>query len=268
MTDLTWPQLSLSIAGLGVTIECNDQHVIDGLRDQWTAFNHHAPQIDLTARVQVDAAREPAAPDRPLIFRRDRVEFISSGYAGSIDAQHGVGSLSISNRQPNDDVRYFLRVVYALLAFRSGGLMLHAAGIVRSGRAYLFFGPSGSGKTTTVKYSPDHLVLNDDLVILMPGSAQWEVFATPFWNEPQQRPNAQQHAPLAGLFRLVQSRSVFVEPMNGARAAAEVLASTPITPLNSGYATTLLQRIEILVRKYPVHRLHFLPDASFWNVIE
>jgi hypothetical protein len=268
MTDLTWPQLSLSIAGLGVAIECNDQHVIDGLSDQWAAFNHHAPKIDFIVRVQVDATREPAAPDRPLIFQTDRVEFTSSGYAGSIDAQQSVGSLSISNRQPIDDVRYFLRVVYALLAFRSGGLMLHAAGIVHTGRAYLFFGPSGSGKSTTVKCSPDNLALNDDLVILMPGPAHWEVFATPFWNEPQQRPNAAQHAPLAGLYRLIQDRSVYLEPIQAAQAAAEVLASTPITPLNSGYAASLLQRIEVIVQKYPVHRLHFLPDASFWDVIE
>ncbi len=268
MTELTWPQLSISIAGLGVTIECNDQLVIDGLRDQWAAFNHHSPKIDFTARVQVDAAREPAPPDRPLIFQKDRVEFTALSYAGSIDARQGVGSLSISNQQPIDDVRYFLRVVYALLAFRSGGLMLHAAGIVHAGRAYLFFGPSGSGKSTTVKCSPDNLALNDDLVILMPRAAHWEVYATPFWNEPQLRPNAAQHSPLAGLYRLIQDRSVYLEPIQAAQAAAEVLASTPITPLNSGHAATLLQRIEIIVRKYPVHRLHFLPDASFWTVIE
>ncbi len=268
MTELTWPQLSLSIAGLGVTIECNDQHVIDQLRDQWTAFNHHAPKIDFTVRVQIDAAREPASPDRPLILNADRVEFTSPGYAGFIDTLRGVGSLSISNTQPIEDIGYFLRGVYALLVFRSGGFMLHAAGIVRTGHAYLFFGPSGSGKSTTVKCSPSDLALNDDLVFLIPKTPHWEVFATPFWNHPQQRPNARRHVPLAGLYRLMQSHSVFVETLSDAQAAAEVLASIPMIPILSSFAATLLQRIEIIVRQYPVRRLHFLPDASFWNVIE
>ena len=67
-----------------------------------------------------------------------------------------------------EEVEYFLRVIYALLVFQAGGLLFHAAGIVRDGQCYLFFGHSGSGKTTVARLSSTDLVLNDDLVVLIP----------------------------------------------------------------------------------------------------
>src|SRR5207247_1225576 len=61
----------------------------------------------------------------------------------------------------------FLRILTASHILESGGFLLHASGVVRAGRAYVFFGPSGSGKTTVTHLSPGDQVLSDDLTLVV-----------------------------------------------------------------------------------------------------
>jgi hypothetical protein len=179
MPEPIWPHLTLSIAGLGLKIECNDAGVIDQARQRFSLFDQTGSS-ELIVRVYIDPDRSPAPIDRPAKFENGRIDFTSIGFAGSIDPISRRGLLTISNHRPLDDMEYFVRVAYALLAFQAGGLMLHAAGIVRRDRAYLFFGPSGSGKSTTAKNSANDLILNDDLIVLMPDQQRWLAYATPF----------------------------------------------------------------------------------------
>jgi len=97
---------------------------------------------------------------------------------------------------------------------------------------------------------------------------QWWISATPFSNPTQVMSAGPQSVPLAALYRLVQDRSVFAEPIEPATAVAEIVASSPVVSADPDRALDLLARAAQLVSSVPVHRLHFLPDASFWNVIE
>jgi hypothetical protein len=268
MYEAGWPSLTLSIANLGLRIECNDAAVIELARDRFSGFDQAAP-IDLNVRVQIEPDRAPALIDRPAKFEDGRIHFTAIGFAGSIDLANRHGVLTISNHYPLDDIEYFARAAYMLLAFEAGGLMLHATGIVRRNRAYLFFGPSGSGKSTTARNSADKLILNDDLIILRPDNPHWQAYATPFWNRPQLRPNTNRYAPLAGLYHLIQDRAVFIESIDAARAVAEVAASAPIISSDPQRSLALLDRIEQIIHaQIPIKHLHLLPDASFWDVIE
>jgi hypothetical protein len=268
MAETDWPSLTLSIANLGLKIECHNAAVINQLRDRFAGFDQ-AAAIDLSVRVQIDPDRAAAPIDRPAKFKNGSIHFTSIGFTGSIDPLNRHGQLTISPHWPLDDIEYFARVAYTLLAFEAGGLMLHATGIVRHDRAYLFFGPSGSGKSTTARNSADKLILNDDLIILRPDHQHWLAYATPFWNRPQLRPNTNMRAPLAGLYHLVQDRSVFIESIDAARAVAEVTASAPVISGDPQRSLALLDCIDqILHAQIPIKHLHLLPDASFWDVIE
>jgi len=163
---------------------------------------------------------------------------------------------------------YYVRVACAVLAFQAGGLLFHAAGIVRGGLGYVFFGYSGSGKTTVSRLSPHDVVLNDDLVLLMPADRGWTVQSTPFWNPSQVRPAGALAAPLAGLFHLVQDKQVYLETLYAAQAVAEVIASVPVIAADPSRTSQLLERGRRLIHAAPVYNLHFLPDPSFWPVVE
>jgi hypothetical protein len=199
--------------------------------------------------------------------------FRAPGFEGFVDSKGGEGELVLSSKQPLDEVDYYLRVAYALLAFDSGGLMFHAAGLVRNGEAHLFFGHSGAGKTTVARVSKGVLVLNDDLLILLPGtsldgqSTAWIAYATPFWNPTQVAPT-NQFAPVIGLYRLVQDQEAYLEPMRPGQTLAELVSNIPVIPDDLSRGDELLKRCAMLSEDIPVYCLHFLPDSSFWEAID
>lgn len=257
----------LSIAGLGITLHCDDPALAAALRRRYSDFPLDGQSL-LTATIAL-TGRERAAPlyDPALSFDHGTIRFTTPTYTGTIDAQAGRAELTISSAYPLEDIEYFVRVIYALLAFRSGGLLLHGAGIVRAGRGYLFCGYSGSGKTTVARLSPDDQVLNDDLVVALPDGDRWLLYATPFWNPTQVRPSGIKCAPLIALLRLVQNTTVLLEPMGAGQALAEIIANVPVLPADPALSAALLLRGQQLLHATPAYRLHFLPDPSFWPLI-
>src|SRR3989442_10074637 len=78
------------------------------------------------------------------------------------------------------------------------GLVLHAASLIRRGRAHLFCGPSGSGKTTVARLSPDATLLSDELSIVRIFDKRARCYGTPFSGE-LARAGEDRAAPLGGV---------------------------------------------------------------------
>lgn len=263
MTDAT----ALTIGPLRVIVETFDPVVHAALRAAYRSFATVDDPAPHTLTVRLDYTPGPAPADWPFTFTGRVLHFTVPHCAGQIDVRRLAAQVAVTAPQPFAPVDYLVRAALALLAFEAGGLLFHAAGLARRGLGYGFFGHSGSGKTTVARVSTEALVLNDDLVVLLPQSDRWEMAATPFSNPTQVSPIGPITVPLAALYRLVQDRSVFVEPIDPAAALAEVIAGSPVVNADPDRTLSLLARAEQLVRRVPVQRLHFLPDASFWRVI-
>ncbi|MBN3040336.1 MAG: hypothetical protein JW867_04350 [Candidatus Omnitrophica bacterium] len=95
----------------------------------------------------------------------------------------------------------FLRVFYSQVLVFSEGFMVHAAGLIRNNRAYLFAGPSESGKTTTAKRANGFDILSDELVIIRRINNIFFLYSTPFSGEYTQRIKNLK-APLSNIFFL------------------------------------------------------------------
>ncbi|HEX6306199.1 MAG TPA: hypothetical protein VFZ76_18510 [Anaerolineales bacterium] len=264
--------LKIAVAGLTVKLLCEDAALLNVLVQRYRDFVSERP-AHLEASVWVTGRqRSSSLLDTGVKFEQSVLRFTAAGYEGFIDARAGRAELHLSSHQPVEEIEYFLRIIYALLAFDNQGLLFHAAGIVRADQAYLFFGHSGAGKTTAARVSAGHLVLNDDLVLLIPEEAgdgsntAWMVYGTPFWNPSQVKP-ASQGAQAAGLFRLVQDERVFIEPMRKGYALAELISNVPVIPDDPDRNDDLIVRCLDLLGSLPAYRLHFLPDDSFWRVI-
>jgi hypothetical protein len=257
---------SLEIAGLGFLGVCDSAKIADALTTRYRDFPSGG-DYNLEVEIQITGQeRESAILDTGMVFEDGILNFSAPGFQGFIRENEGVGKLSLSSRQPLEDIEYFIRVAYALLAFQAGGILLHTAGIQRKGLAYLFFGHSGSGKTTVSRLSEKDTVLNDDLVILMPDKGDWQVYGTPFWNPSQVKP-APQHAPLAGLYRLAQDKRVYLEDISQSETLAELIANVPVIPADPTRTPKLISRLQQITQAIQVKRLHFLPDPSFWDLI-
>jgi hypothetical protein len=257
----------LSVAGKGVSVASRDSQLIAELARRYRDFPCRSQPL-LSAVVHLQAsAGAPLNPDPELSFSPTGMQFWSQGFSGSINSQGGAALLTLDEAQAVEGVDYFLRLVYALLVFQAGGFLFHAAGVVHRGAALLFFGHSGSGKTTICRLSSGDLVLNDDLLVLLPEGAGWVAHATPFWNPSQVQP-APHSAPVTGLYRLEQDRQVYRESLSRAQALAEVVSNVPVIPADPARSGALLLRCARLLAAVPAYRLHFLPDDSFWNIIE
>lgn len=259
---------ALTIGPLRVIVAAPDSAVHAAVRSAYRAFAaDHAPAPHaLTVRADYTPGPAPAA--WPFTFDRGVLRFTAAHCSGSLDLSAQPAYLNVIAPHPFEPIDYFVRAALALLAFEAGGLLFHAAGLARRGNGYAFFGYSGSGKTTVARVSADAVILNDDLVILLPVANQWRMYATPFSNATQVTPADPQSVPLAALYRLVQDRRVFVEPIEPAAAIAEVIASSPVVNADPDRTLALLARAERLVGAVPVQRLHFLPEPSFWAAVQ
>ena len=190
-------------------------------------------------------------------------------FAGWFDFEERRGQLAIAASRGDPvhrAVENFLRVVCAHWFVRRGGLMVHAAGVVRDGRAYLFFGPSGSGKTTVTLLSEGCTILGDDLILLRAGESGFEACAVPFRGLYREPPSTESAFALAGLFRLVKDSEDFVAELPPSRGAAELLGSLPFV-MESGQGALAIEIASQIVRTTPVRRLHFRKSANFWSLI-
>jgi len=100
-----------------------------------------------------------------------RVRDLVPDAAGALGAALlGLGPRSTADvalTSPDDvSINSFLRILYSLALVETRGLVVHAASLVRDGRAYLFSGRSGSGKTTVARLSTDATLLSDELSIV------------------------------------------------------------------------------------------------------
>jgi len=260
--------ITLVIAGLPIRLECEDTRLLERLARRYADFLVSATE---GFSVKIDWQLSGSQPDGcdypPVAFVDGILQLQRPDYRGEICLGDGRARLAILTQRPEEDVDYFLRLACACLAFGAGGLMLHSAGIVRNDFAHIFFGKSGSGKTTVARLSVDGLVLNDDLVVLMPGSNGWLAHATPFTNATQVPPHAAS-APVAGLFRLVQDQKVYLDEMSRAAALAELIASAPVVASDPHLAGELIERCKSLAEACPIYNLHFRKNPEFWQIIE
>jgi hypothetical protein len=263
-------RIVLSIAGYTVAVACNDDALAAHLRQHYARFSPAGSEPPLLV---LSATLDPHF--WPVRMQAHETAYCHTtrcletpGSEGMIDIDAGYARQRLSPRHPATDIEYALRVIYALLAVRAGGLLFHGAGIVRCGQTFLFFGHSGSGKTTVSRLSPDDTVLNDDLVLLLPGEHTWTAYATPFWNPTQAGQPMPGSAPLGVLLRLVQAPHVGLEPLSQGQALAEVLSCVPGLASDATSSLRLLAIGARLLQMVPIWRLHFLPDASFWTVVE
>jgi hypothetical protein len=258
---------TLTIGPLCLTLRTTDAELHAAQQRAYRSFVTDSAAVGCLT-LHFDFTAEAAPATWPFEFQAGRLNFTAAYYAGTIDLAHRRGQLAFTSAQVFEAADYFVRTAVALLAFEVGGLLFHAAGLAYHDRGYAFFGYSGSGKTTVARLSPHARVLNDDLVVLLPCADRWCMCSTPFSNPTQIQPAGHLQVPLTALYRLIQDRRVFLEPLDPALALAEVVASSPIVCADPDRAVALLDRAVQLTRVIPIHRLHFLPDDSFWRVID
>lgn len=159
-----------------------------------------------------------------------------------------------------------VRYLTAEVAAGQGGFALHAAGVLREGRAYLFAGPSGAGKSTAARLVEPDESLGDDFGMLLPGDDGWVAPALPFDNSERIL-----HAPprglfpVAGVWRLEKSTENRVERLPASLAVASLIGCAAFPWAMPELADRLLQQARRFVAEGRFRRLHFADRSGLWS---
>ena len=265
--------LCISIADwqLALYLNGDDSAKWTRLAEYYSAFIVPMQPAAFTVRVQMI----PGDPFIPLeagktwqirsALRDGRLEFESHFEKGWADSTTGRGELVM---RPNGDLENFLRVLYAWHCLEEGSLLVHAAGVIRKGRGYVFFGPSGNGKTTISRLSLDNTVLSDDLVIITRQGETCRVLGVPFRGDFVEGPRTNAAADLRGIFALAKDSAHYVTELSKAEAIARLSACVPFVMGQPANAARVTQACVDLAARVPIRTLHFRRDGGFWEVID
>ena len=117
-----------------------------------------------------------------------------------------------------------LRVVYATLLPRVGGMLIHGCGLRHAAIGVIFPGVSGAGKSTLARKAPDaDDVLSDEIVAVRRLDDGWRVFGTPFWGDFARGGISMRSWPLRTVGFLHQAREVAMTPITSSDATLRLL---------------------------------------------
>ncbi len=265
--------LTIRIADLDTTLDLTECHAATRARlaEHYAAFVAPPSPDAFTVRVRVEPGAAYISPDSSRTWqvrsalRDGRLEFVSLFESGEMDWATRQGALVMRSE---GDPENFLRVLYAWRCLESGALLVHASGVIRDGRGYVFFGPSGSGKTTVTRLSSRDTILSDDLVIVKKRAARFCVYGVPFRGDLPEAPRANAVAELHGLFALTKSSEHRVAAMPASEAVARLAACVPFVMTRPAHAQRVAEICAELHAAMPARRLYFLRDERFWEVID
>jgi len=170
----------------------------------------------------------------------------------------------------------FLRVLVAYRLLELGGAVLHSAGVVKDGAAFLFLGRSGAGKTTAARLSLARgaEVLSDDLNALVIGASAGAggcvVLKLPFTGDLGERRAPRPPVPLGGLLRLLQDPADAIAPLSRAETLACLLACAPYVNVDP-HRRERLEQVLLALTAAAAPRaftLRFSLSGGFWSIID
>ena len=184
-------QFELSIGCVPLRLEMTDAQLFGAASARYAAFAGAAAAQPVTIALNEGAAPEGPPADFDYEFEGAALRVFSSGIRfDGVRHQYALDSL--------------LRVLLTWQLLGHHGFLLHAATVMRNGKAYLFTGRSGAGKSTVASLSPQGSVLTDEISLLRRGNGVWRAYGTPFWGE-FRAAGSNTSAPVAGIFRLLQA---------------------------------------------------------------
>jgi len=244
-------QFELSIGCVPFRLQMSDRQLFRAAASRYAAFAEAAAQpIHITLNGYSKSESQPAEFNYEFEGAALRASSQETRFDG-VRNEYALDSL----------LRMFLS--WALLGQQ--GFLLHAATVVKNGKAYVFVGRSGAGKSTVASLSPRGSVLTDEISLLKRVDGEWRAFGTPFWGE-FRADGANTSAPLAGIFRLVQAAVNRLVPLRPSELLKSMLPCVLFFSSQVGDNDRLLQILVAASEQVAGYNLQFQKSRSFWEV--
>jgi hypothetical protein len=245
-------QLDLSIGCVPFRLQMADAQLFRAASSRYAAFREAAVQP-----IHITLNEFSKSENRPAEFG---YEFEGAALHASSRETRFDG---VRNEYALDSL---LRVLLSWKLAGRHGFLLHAATVVRGGKAYVFTGRSGAGKSTVASLSPAGTVLTDEISLLRFANGEWRAYGTPFGGE-FRATGSNTSAPVRGLFRLVQAAENRVTPLRTIEMLRALLPNVLFFSAESEANRRLLDILGQAVDSISGYALAFRKDAVFWEVL-
>ncbi len=162
-----------------------------------------------------------------------------------------------------------------LMHFLAGrkGIMVHAAGVVKGGKAAIFPGASGAGKSTfsqLLAKAGTGRLLSDERLIVREIDGILRAFGTPWAGTAGIARNGS--APLAGIYFLKHGQGNEMRKLDNAEALEKMLPLVSIPWYDPDTVSSIITFIKRLVAKVPAYEMSFTPGPTavdhFWKFLK
>lgn len=204
----------------GGRVDLGPRSLIEGRAPWLPAFSDASNTPDFHVDVQLTVG----APDHPPPYTGFTYERFDLRFA--LDPARRRGH-AVFDGHP-DGLLAVLELAVAGALTPLGGLLIHAAGVIIDGRAWLLPGPSGTGKSTAARAPDIERVLSDERVIARRGPGGWRAWGTPWWSAGRTRPFDSGYADIGGIARMHKAPRLAARPLAPDAAAAWLLGSVSL----------------------------------------
>ena len=259
------PKAGLELAGTRLLFKSDSAGIISVLKRRYGRFSVPGGGGYAFRTVEAPGA---SLPFKPAVFLSGSLLELARGdFRAGLHLAAASGELHAAANEQCLDA--FLRALLSSLLLRSGGFMLHSAGLVKKGRAYLFLGRSGAGKSTLSRLAAGagREVISDEVNLVRREKGRFLVYGSPFWGEMRAdgRPG---RWPLGGIFLLKKSRANAVSPCGGAEALGLLLRCQLNFEKGPDVSRLVMDNAAALLAKAAFSRLEFSKkDASFLELL-
>jgi hypothetical protein len=256
----------IRIGGVCVGVHSASSEFHGLLEDRFAGFIDAETPGDFEFDVEIAEPAEGSPDDDVRVWRSEGQWRIERGdFRARLDPRARRGRIRQSaNPYSIDSV---LRIVHTLALAPEGGFLMHAASVVRRGRAQIFTGASGAGKTTIAGLAPaDARVLTDEVSYVRREGAGYVAYGTPFAGE-LARPGENVSAPLEAIYLLRQGPEHRVDPLEPAEAARAILANILFFAEDPALVRAVFEGALALAESVPVRALTFRRDAGVWDLV-
>jgi hypothetical protein len=264
--------VAIEIGGMAIALRTQDAAFRQLLENRYTGFikSFSNPQFEFDIELFDNDLFEPsettdADEDVQVSIEDGQWVFQRGDFRARWDSRAGRGHIRQSrNPYAIDSV---LRIVHTLILAKQGGFLVHAASVIRNGRAFLFAGVSGAGKTTISRLAPaDVTLLTDEISYVRREGDEYWACGTPFAGE-LARVGENQSAPLSTLFLLEKGLENRIEPVAPAEAIRLLMRNILFFAEDAELVSLVFRSACEFVERVPVRRLIFVPDERVWEMI-
>ena len=164
--------ITVEIGGMPILLHTQDDSFRQMLARRYAGFVNHAAPPRFEFDIELTTPSRKAPDEDVQVKMQDGTWQLRRGdFRAHWNPAAGRGSIRQSaNPYSIDSV---LRIVHTLILAQEGGFLLHSAGAIRNGRAFLFSGVSGAGKTTISRLAPSRRDSADRRSLLHPARRRW-----------------------------------------------------------------------------------------------